>query len=79
METLIWTGKSIKWPFQIQKDDKFHISSHGIIGGGLLEYNHMVSKEFLVGIQLNAKWFHLNGKVENFNHIPLNLFRVILK
>lgn len=53
------------------KNDEFHLSSHGIIGGGLLEYNHMLTDKFLLGFQVNAKWSRLNGKVDNSN-IMLN-------
>lgn len=55
--------------FPNQKDDKFHLSSHGIIGGGFLEYTHMLTDKFLLGLQVNAKWSRLSGKVDNFNII----------
>lgn len=53
------------------KDDKFQVSSQGFIGGGLIEYNHMIIHKFLVGLQVHAKWSKLNGKVNN-SHIVLN-------
>ena len=59
-----------KAAFPHHKDDKFQVSSHGITGGGLLEYNHMITEEFLLGVQVNAKWSKLNGKVSNSHLVP---------
>lgn len=59
-----------KTAFPNLKDDKFNLSSHGILGGVFIEYNQILNHKFLLGFQINTKWSQLSGKVNNFNFVP---------